>query len=128
MLLHNMYSPDRIVMQVGCLGYEEARRLVSDLLSNMAAMAGTGPEMAAGPPESAMGWTFYQLAVSKDFVRRLAGVPGVSISAMKGDTLDDKFVVWLNMQLAARAGKGEGEVKVQVRLLSDLRSSRFGLF
>lgn len=115
-------------MQVGCLDYGEASRLVSGMLSNMEAMAGTGPEIAAGPPEQTMGWTFYQLAVSKGFVRRLADVPGISISAMKGDTLDDKFVAWLNMQLAARAGNEKGHTAVQVRLLSDLRSSRFGLF
>jgi len=116
------YDPDRVVLQVACTDHEAASELVADMLGNMAKMAGAEPRLMSEKAEPAFGWTFYALAVDKSFVRRLAGLPEIGIMHMKGATLDQKFAVWLNQQLQARA---EG---VRVELLSDLRSSRFGLF
>lgn len=116
------YDPERVVLQVACTDYEVGSALVTDVLGNMAKMAGAEPRLASGKAEPAFGWTFYALAVDKSFVRRLAGLPAIGIMRAKGVTLDQKFAVWLNRQLQARA---EG---VRVELLSDLRSSRFGLF
>ena len=107
---------------MACTDYETGSRLVSSMLGNMAMMAGAEPNLTTGKTEPAFGWTFYALSVDKAFVRRLAGLPENDITSMKGATLDQKFTVWLNRQLQARA---EG---VRVQLLSDLRSSQFGLF
>ena len=54
-------------------------------------------------------------------VQRLAALEQ-GIRKSRGSTLDQKFATWLNRQLGKRA---DG---VQVRLLSDLKSSQFGLF
>ncbi|HEX6067380.1 MAG TPA: hypothetical protein VFZ05_01150 [Nitrososphaera sp.] len=116
------YDPDRVVLQVACTDYEAGSALVADMLGNMAKMAGAEPRLASGTAEPALGWTFYALSVDKSFVRRLADLPEIGIMHMKGATLDQKFAVWLNRQLQARV---EG---VRVELLSDLHSSRFGLF
>lgn len=116
------YDPDRVAFQVACLDYEKGSRLVADMLENMAKIAGKEPDLRAGKAESAFGWTFYPLSVSKEMVLRLAALPEIGIAKSKGSTLDQKFATWLNRQLDTRA---EG---VQVRLLSDLKSSQFGLF
>lgn len=116
------YDPERVVLQVACTDYEADSALVTDVLGNMAKMAEAELHLASGKAEPAFGWTFYALAVDKLFVRRLASLPEIGIIHAKGATLDQKFAVWLNRQLQARA---EG---VRVELLSDLRSSRFGLF
>jgi hypothetical protein len=97
-------------------------RLVAEMLENLAKITGREPDLRAGEPESAFGWTFYLLSVSRDMVVRLAALPDNGIARSKGSTLDQKFATWLNRQLGERA---EG---VQVRLLSDLKSSQFGLF
>lgn len=111
-----------MLLQVACTDYGAGSALVTNLLGNMAKMEGTEPLLALGKAESAFGWTFYALSVDKLFVRRLASLPEIGIMHMKGATLDQKFAVWLNQQLQARA---EG---VRVELLSDLHSSKFGLF
>jgi hypothetical protein len=95
---------------------------VSDLLENMARLVGVEPRLETGPAEPAFGWTFYTLSVNKDVVRRFAGLPESEILQSRGATLDQKFAAWLNRQLKSRM---QG---VQVRLLSDLKSSQFGFF
>lgn len=116
------YDPERVVLQVACTDYEVGSSLLAEMLANMAKIAGTEPNPAQGQEEPAFGWTFYALALDRAFVRRLAGLPENDIMEMKGSTLDQKFSVWLNRQVQARA---EG---VRVQLLSDLKSSQFGLF
>lgn len=112
-----------IIMQVACSDYNSGSKLVSAMLENMAKMVGSDKaDILSGPAESAMGWDFYPIAISKAFVQRVARVPENDIWRMKGGNLDEKFATWLDRQLKIRA---EG---VEVKLLSDLKSSRFGLF
>ncbi len=115
------YDPERVVLHLACTDYERASDLVAEMLANMAKIAGTEPNHSPGRAEPAFGWIFYTLAIDKAFVRRLAGLPVKDIMSMKGSTLDQKFSVWLNRQLQART---EG---VRVELVSDLKSSQFGL-
>lgn len=109
-------------MQVACTDYEAGSGLLTEMLTNMAKITGTEPNLTSWNAEPTFGWTFYRLSIDKEFVRRLAGLPESDIMRMKGATLDQKFSVWLNRQLQART---EG---VRVQLLSDLKSSQFGLF
>jgi hypothetical protein len=115
-------DPDRVVVQVACLNYDSATKLVSEMLGNMAKAVGVENDALSGPAESAFGWDFYPLAIRRSFVQRLANMPGNDIWRMKGGNLDEKFATWLNRQLELRTES------VQVRLLADLKSSRFGLF
>ncbi len=117
------FDPDRIVLQVACVDYRSASQIVSSMLSNIVrAVGGSQSDFASGPPEPKFGWEFYRLSINKTIVRRLASLPDTNIMKMKGETLDQKFSVWFNRQLKVRTDK------VQVRLLSELRSSQFGLF
>jgi hypothetical protein len=116
------YDPSRIAFHIACIDYDRASLLLSDLLENMSRIVGLDACLETGPSESAFGWTFYTLSLNKDIVRRFAGLAGSDILQSRGTTLDQKFAMWLNRQLAARM-KG-----VQVRLLSDLKSSQFGFF
>ncbi len=117
------FDPERIVLQVACIDYRPASQIVSSMLSNIVRAVGGGPsDFDSGPPEPNFGWEFYRLSINKVIVRRLASLPDNSIMKMKGETLDQKFSVWFNRQLKVRTDK------VQVRLLSELRSSQFGLF
>jgi hypothetical protein len=116
------YDPDRVAFQAACIDYEKGSRLLAGMLENMARSVGQEPDLRTGRTESAFGWTFYQLSISREVVKRLAALPGNGIAGSKGSTLDQKFATWLNRQLGART---DG---VQVRLLSDLKSSQFGLF
>ena len=115
------YDPDRVAFQVACINHESGSRLVSEMLQNMAKMAGREPDMRSGEAEFMFGWTFYILSVSREMVQRIAALES-GIGKSKGSTLDQKFVTWLNRQLGKRT---DG---VQMRLLSDLKSSQFGLF
>lgn len=117
------FDPDRIVLQVACVDYRSASQTVSSMLSNIIRSVGGSPsDFASGSPEPNFGWAFYRLSINKTIVRRLASLPDNNIMRMKGRTLDQKFSVWFNRQLKMRTDK------VQVRLLSELRSSQFGLF
>lgn len=110
-------------MQVACTSYDSGSKLVAAMLDNMAKLAGSDrADILSGPAESAFGWDFYPVAISRAFVQQLANMPENDIWRMKGANLDEKFATWLNRQLKLRV---EG---VQVKLLSDLKSSRFGLF
>ena len=118
-----MLDPERVVMQVACANYDSGSKLVSAVLDNLARLAGSDrADVLSGHVESTFGWDFYPVAISRAFVHQLANMPENDIWRMKGASLDEKFAAWLNRQLKLRA---EG---VEVKLLSDLKSSRFGLF
>lgn len=121
-MLSSEYDPERVILQMACTDYAVGSNLVVDMLKNMVKITGTEPNLVLGEAEPAFGWAFYRLSVDKTLVRRLAGTPETDIVKMKGATLDQKFSVWLNRQLHART---EG---VRVQLMSNLKSSKFGLF
>jgi hypothetical protein len=81
-------------------------------------------DMQIGSAEPAFGWNFYILTVDKAVATRLAQLPESSILRIKGDSLEQKFVNWLNQQVKAN----NFEDKIHFNLLSDLKSSRYGLF
>lgn len=74
--------------------------------------------------EQSFGRNFYIMTVDKVVERQLAQLAESGILDNKGSTLEHKFVSWLNRRAKT---KGADE-KVQFNLLSDLKSSRYGLF
>ncbi|HEV8405274.1 MAG TPA: hypothetical protein VGQ13_05135 [Nitrososphaera sp.] len=74
--------------------------------------------------EQTFGWNFYVVSVDKAVARQLVQLPGSGILDNKGSTLEHKFVSWLNR----RAKTKDADEKIQFNLLSDLKSSRYGLF
>ena len=64
------------------------------------------------------------MSVDIEVVRQLTQLPESGILDSKGDSIDQKFVGWLN----SRARAGRIEDRVHFNLLADLKSSRYGLF
>ena len=77
-----------------------------------------------GPAENALGWNFYIVSIDMSVARQLAQLSESGPLDLKGDSLEQKFVGWLN----GRAQAGGAGDRVHFSLLSDLKSSRYGLF
>lgn len=64
------------------------------------------------------------VSVDRTVLRKLAQLPESGLLNAKGRSLEQKFVSWLNLRAKAR---GANE-KIHFVMLSDLKSSRYGLF
>ena len=96
-------------------------RLMGDVLMMVHA---NDSAMLIRSAEPAIGRNFYIISVDREVARQVAQLPESGIFAVKGDSLEQKFVEWLN-----RRAKAKGiDDKIHFNLLSDLMSSRFGLF
>jgi hypothetical protein len=117
------FDPELIVMQVAST--EPDTRMIEALMGEVLLMVHAEESaMRISSAEQTFGWNFYVMSVDKAVARQLAQLPGSSILDFKGSTLEHKFVSWLN-----RRAKTKGsEDKIQFNLLSDLKSSRYGLF
>ena len=77
-----------------------------------------------GLAEQAFGWNFYIISVAMAVARQLAQLPESGILDAKSGSLEQKSISWLN----GRAKTKGVDDKVHFNLLSDLKSSRCGLF
>lgn len=117
------FDPERIVLQVASV--DPDARAIEAMMGEILKLAhAEGSGLRVGSAEPAIGWNFYVLSVSRMAVRQLAQLPGSDIPKAKGDTLEQKFVNWLNRQ----AKKKGIDDRLHFSLLSDLKSSRYGLF
>lgn len=117
-----MFDPERIVMQVAST--EPDTRLIQALVKEVLEMIhARESDLHIGPAEPALGWNFYLLSVDKAVARQLAQLPESGILDVRGDSLEQRFVNWLNLRAKNDAGD-----KVHFNLLSDLKSSRYGFF
>jgi hypothetical protein len=117
-----LYDPERVIVQAASI--ERDAKVIEALVLDVLDIVHAGESMVIGPPESAIGWTFYPISLSKSAIRRLASLPGNELARVKGDSIDQKFVNWLNRQ----AKKKKMDERIHFALASDLRSSRYGLF
>ncbi len=115
-------DPERIVIQVASVDADP--KVIEGLVLDTLNMVHAGESMAIGETDSALGWTFYRVSASRAAVRHLASFPGSDIMKVRGDSVEQRFVNWLNRQ-AKKKGFGD---RVHFTLASDLRSSRYGLF
>lgn len=118
-----MFDPGLIIMQAAST--EPDSRIVEALVGDVLRMV-HAEETAAriGPAENALGWNFYILSVDMAVARQLAQLSESGLLDVKGDSLEQKFVGWLNGRAQAR----NADDRVHFSLLSDLKSSRYGLF
>ena len=117
------FDSDRIVMQAAST--DPDARTIEDMLGEVLKLIhAANSDLRIGSAEPTFGWNFYLLSISMSAVRQLAQLPGSDISKTKGETLEQKFVNWLNRQ----AKKKQIDDKLHFTLLSDLKSSRYGLF
>jgi hypothetical protein len=117
------FDPELIVVQAAST--KPDRRMIESLMDKVLRMAHAEESaMCIGNAEHNFGWNFYIMSVNKAVARSLAQLPESGILDIKGSSLEQKFVGWLN-QLAKTNG---ADGKVHFNLLSDLKSSRYGLF
>ena len=114
------FDPERVVIQAAST--DPDARAIEALVAGALRLAHSESDWHIGPAEPSFGWNFYTLSISRDAVRRLVQLPDGELIKMKGETLEQKFVAWLNKQAKKSAGS------VHFTLLSDLKSSRYGLF
>lgn len=114
------FDPDRVVIQAASTS-PDARSI--EALVGGALRLVHESDWHMGPAEPSFGWNFYVLSIDRATVRRLAQLPDSEIVKMKGETLEQKFVTWLNKQ-----AKKNTDDSAHFTLLSDLKSSRYGLF
>ena len=118
-----MVDPEIVVLQVAST--EPDSKMIEGLVVDVLLMTHGEESMARiRKDDQAFGWNFYVLSINKQIARRLAELPGSGILDMKGNSLEQKFVSWLN----GRATKNGIADKTRFNLLSDLKSSRYGLF
>jgi hypothetical protein len=117
-----MYDPERVVMQAASTEKDPStiKALVLDALN----MAHAEETMTIGTAEFAFGWTFHQISVARSAIKRLGSLPDSYILKVKGDSVEQKFVNWLNGQAKKKGFDGQ----IHFTLTADLRSSRYGLF
>jgi hypothetical protein len=117
------FDPDLIVMQVA--SKEPDTRMIKVLMGRVLRMThAEDSAMHIGSAEQTFGWNFYIMSVDKAVARRVAQLPESGILDVRGISLEEKFVGWLN-RLAKASG---ADVRVHFNLLSNLKSSRYGLF
>ncbi len=117
------FTPDRIVIQAASI--EPDSGMIEALLVQALRMVHANKsDIHISSAEPTFGWNFYILTIHVDVARRLAQLPGSSVLRVKGDSLEQKFVNWLNR----RVKLNNLEDKVHFNLVSDLRSSEYGLF
>src|SRR6185295_19976561 len=91
------FDPGKIVMQAAST--EQDGKMIETILGEALEMAhGQESDFHLGSAEHTFGWNFYMLSLNMSVVRRLAQLPDSNILKAKGDTLEQKFVNWLNGQ------------------------------
>ena len=117
-----MFDPEPIVMQAAST--EPDSKVIEALMADVLSLAHAGESaVRMGSAEPALGWNIYIMSVDMEMARQLVQLPESGILDAKGSSLG-KFVSWLNSQEKAR----DAADRVHSNLLSDLKSSRYGLF
>lgn len=118
-----VFDPALIVVQAASIDPDSRviEALVDDALRLVHADESA---MRISSAEKALGWNFYIISVDRGVARQLAQLSESGLLDFKGDSLEQKFVGWLNSRAQAR---NAGD-RVHFSLLSDLKSSRYGLF
>jgi len=117
------FEPGRIIMQAAST--EPDARMIETILGEVLKIVHVQEsDFHLGSAEYTFGWNFYMLSIDFSVVRRLAQLPVSDVLKVKGDSLEQKFVNWLNGQTK----KKNVDDRIHFTLLSDLKSSRYGLF
>jgi hypothetical protein len=117
------FDPEIIVIQAAST--EQSNMMIEALMDDvLRTVHADESAVRISTPEKTFGWNFYMMSVNMEVARQLAHLPESGILDAKGGSLEQKFVSWLNLR-AKTIGAGD---KVRFNLLSDLKSSRYGLF
>ena len=118
------FDPGMLIMQIASIDYEADIRYLGTIFSNLVRIVhGKETDYHIGSPEQSFGWNFFILSIKRKIVHQLNELLGNEILKESGDSADQKFVEWLKKKYDI-----EKKSNVKIVLLSDLKSSRFGLF
>jgi hypothetical protein len=118
-----VFDPGLIVVQAALTDPDS--KTIEALMANVLQLVHADESaMRISSAEKALGWNFYIISVGKGVARQLAQLSESGMLDFKGDSLEQKFVGWLN----GRAQAGGAGDRMHFSLLSDLKSSRYGLF
>ena len=120
------YDPDWIVLQVASID-PDPKILEKVMLELLRLVHTREAELRIGASEFSFGWHFYQIWVATSTLRKLAQLSESGLVVIKGDSIEQKFVNWLNRQAKSNGINGIDE-KMHFTLMSDLKSSRYGFF
>jgi hypothetical protein len=117
------YDPEWILIQVASID-SHPKTVEKAMLELLRVVHASEAELRIGSSEFSFGWHFYQIGVATSTVRKLAQLPDSGLVSIKGDSIEQKFVNWLNHRV-----KNNGiDEKMHFTLMSDLKSSRYGFF
>ncbi len=102
--------------------YKNDSELVKRTLREVAALTHSSNDFEISDYEFTFGWYFFTITVSKSLIIRFANLLGNEFLRIKGNTLEKRFVNWLERRL-----KSFG-CNVHLMLKDEFISSRYGLF
>jgi len=117
------FDPELIVIQAASTEHDSL--MIEGLMGEVLRLVhAEDSAVHMGSVEHTFGWNFYMVSVDRAVLRNLTHLPECGIVDAKGSSLEQKFVSWLNLRAKARGSND----KIHFDLLSDLKSSRYGLF
>lgn len=118
------FDAGMLAMQIASLNYEADMRYLKTIFSNLVRIVhGKDTDYHIGPPEQMFGWNFFILSIKRKTVHQLTKLLGTEILKERGGSIDQKFVSWVKRKYGI-----EKKSNLNMVLLSDLKSSEFGLF
>jgi hypothetical protein len=117
-------DPDRTVVLQAASTQPDGRMIHAIIIEMLKIVHASESDICLASPEPVFGWNFYIIHIDRSVVQTLAQLPESDIWKVKGDSINQKFVNWLNEQTK----KNNIDDLIRFSLLSDLKSSRYGLF
>ncbi len=91
-------KPPLIVVSGSCIDFEKERPKIMEFIGSLEWGVHTEGNVECSSMGKSLGWDFFQLYFEPDFVEKLLDVHP-DINKQEGNTLEDRFVLWLNNKL-----------------------------
>ena len=118
------FDPRILLMQIASTNYQSDVRYLQSIFSNLVIMVhGKETDYHFGSFEQTFGWYFFTCSIRRKIVHQLNELLANEILKAKGDSTDQKFIEWLKKKYHIKKNSS-----IDITLVSDLKSSRFGLF
>ncbi len=87
-----------IVVSGSCIDFEKERPKIMEFIGTLEWGAHTEGNVECSSMGKSLGWDFFRLYFNPDFVEKLLDIHP-DINKQEGNTLEDRFVLWLNKKL-----------------------------
>ena len=113
---------DRVNINVSATDYESTSKASISALSRLEQMVLGENDFIVTDSEFAFGWHFYVVCVNLSLVRKLSDQLGPDFEKIKGKTLDQKFLNWLDQRIP------RDNYRIKIANKEEMASSKFGIF